>query len=103
MSDLVQKCPAIGRICPVRIDPLGKMLINYVLLVETLSNLTQGYSNTLGTTYSRIMTCIVGYESRSQKLEIETYSSNRQDMKYDSRLDSMQDNDILVVLQGKDI
>jgi hypothetical protein len=70
MSDLVQKCPAIGRICPVRIDPLGKMLINYVLLVETLSNLTQGYSNTLGTTYSRIMTCIVGYESRSQKLEI---------------------------------
>jgi hypothetical protein len=92
-----------GWICPVRTDPLGKMSINHVLLVETLSNLTQGYSSTLGTTYSRIMTCIVGYESRLQKLEIETYSSNRQGMKYDSRLDSMQDNDILVVLQGKEI
>jgi hypothetical protein len=84
-------------------DPLGKMSINHVLLVETLSNLTQGYSSTIGTTYSRIMTWIVGYESRSQKLEIETYSSNRQGMKCDSRLDSMQDNDILVVLQGKGI
>jgi hypothetical protein len=50
----------------------SKMLINHVLLVETLPNLTQGYSSTLETTYSRIMTCIVGYESRSQKLEIET-------------------------------
>jgi hypothetical protein len=68
-----------------------KMSINHVLLVETLSNLTQGYSNTLGTTYSRIMTCIVGYDSRSQKLE------------YDSRLDLMQDNDILVVLPSKEI
>jgi hypothetical protein len=54
--------------CPVRTDPLCKMSINHVLLVETLSN----YSSTLGTTYSRIMTCIVGYESRAQKLEIET-------------------------------
>jgi hypothetical protein len=79
------------------------MSFNHVLLIETLSNLTQGYSSTLGTTYSRIMTCIVGDESRSQKLEIETQSSNRQGMKYDSRLDSMQDNDILVVLQGKEI
>jgi hypothetical protein len=34
--------------------------------------LTQGYSSTLGTTYSRIATCIVGYKSRSQKLDIET-------------------------------
>jgi hypothetical protein len=42
------------------------MLINHVLLVETLSNLTQG------TTYSRIVTCIDGYERRSQKLDIET-------------------------------
>jgi hypothetical protein len=58
--------------CPVRTDPLSKMLINHVLLVETLSNLTQEYSSTLGTTYSRIMTCIIGYKSRSQKLEIET-------------------------------
>jgi hypothetical protein len=77
--------------------------LNHVLLVETLSNLTQGYSSTLGITYSRIMTCIVGYGSRSQKLEIETLSSNRQGMKNDSRLDSMQDNDILVVLQGKEM
>jgi hypothetical protein len=72
MSDLVQRCPAIGQICPVRTDPLGKMSINHILLVATLSYLTQGYSITLGTTYLRIMTCIVGYESRSQKLEIET-------------------------------
>jgi hypothetical protein len=69
-----------GRICPVMTDPLGKMLINHVLLVETLSNLTQRYSTTLGTTYSWIMTCIIGYNSRSQKLDIETYSSNRQGM-----------------------
>jgi hypothetical protein len=68
----VRTCLAIDRICLVRTDPLGKMLINHILLVETLSNLTQGYSSTLETTYSRIMTCIVGYESRSQKLEIET-------------------------------
>jgi hypothetical protein len=47
------------------------------------------------------MTYIIGYESGSQKLEIETKSSKRQGVKYDSRLDSMQDNDILVVLQGK--
>jgi hypothetical protein len=72
MSGLVSSCLAIDQICPIRIDPLGKMLINHVLLVETLSNLTQGYSSTLGTTYSMIMTCIVGYESRSQKLEIKT-------------------------------
>jgi hypothetical protein len=72
MSGLVRKCLTIGRICLVRIDPLGKMLINHVLLVETLSNLTQEYSSTLGTIYSRIMTCIVGYKNRSQKLEIET-------------------------------
>jgi hypothetical protein len=72
MSGLAWTCPAIGWICPVRIDLLGKMLINHVLLIETLPNLTQGYSSTLGTKYSRIMTCIVGYESRSQKLEIET-------------------------------
>jgi hypothetical protein len=71
MFGLVQICPAIGRICPVRTDPLGKILINHILLIETLSNLTQGYSSTLGTTYSRIMTYIVGYESRPQKLEIE--------------------------------
>jgi hypothetical protein len=63
---------ARGRICPVRTDPLGKMSINHVLLVETLSNLTQGYSSTLGTTYSRIANCIIGYKSRSQKLDIET-------------------------------
>jgi hypothetical protein len=63
--------PAIGQICSVRIDPLGKMSINNILLVENLSNLTQEYSSTLGTTYSRIVTCIVRYESRSQKLEIE--------------------------------
>jgi hypothetical protein len=68
----VRTCPAIGRICPVRIDPLGKLSINHVLLIETLSNLTQGYSSILGITYSRIMTYIVEYESRSQKLEIET-------------------------------
>jgi hypothetical protein len=61
----VQPDPAIGGICLVKTDPLGKMSINHVLLVETLSNLTQGYFSTLGTTYSRIMTCIVGYESRS--------------------------------------
>jgi hypothetical protein len=65
MSGLVQTCP-------VRTDPLGKMSINHVLLVETLSNMTQGYSSTLGITYSRTMTCTVGYKSRSQKLEIET-------------------------------
>jgi hypothetical protein len=58
--------------CLVRTDPLGKMSINYVLLIETLTNLTQGYSSTIGTTYSRITTCIVGYKSRSQKLDIET-------------------------------
>jgi hypothetical protein len=72
MSGLVRTCLTIGRICPVKIEPLGKILINYALLIETLSNLTQVYSSTLGTTYSKIMTCIVGYESRSQKLEIET-------------------------------
>jgi hypothetical protein len=72
MSGLVQTCSTIGRICLVRTNPLGKMTINHVLLIETLSNMTQGYSSTLRTTYSRIMTCIVGYESRSQKLEIET-------------------------------
>jgi hypothetical protein len=72
MSNLVRTCPAIGRICLVRTDPLGKMSINHVLLIETLSNLTQGYSSTLGTTYSRIMTYIIEYKSRSQKLEIET-------------------------------
>jgi hypothetical protein len=72
MSGLVWTCLAIGQICPVRTDPLGKMLINHVSLVETLSNLTQGYSSPLGITYSRIMTCIVGYESKSQKVEIET-------------------------------
>jgi hypothetical protein len=75
MSDVVQTCPAIGRIgwiCPIKTDPLGKISINHILLVETLSNLTQEYSSTLGTTYSRIMTCIIGYDSRSQKLEIET-------------------------------
>jgi hypothetical protein len=65
MSDLVWTYPA-------RIDPLGKMSINHVLLVEILTNLTQGYSSTLGTTYLRIITCIVGYKSRSQKLDIET-------------------------------
>jgi hypothetical protein len=65
-------CPAIGRICPVRTYPLGKISINHVLLIETLSNLTKGYSSTLEITYSRIMTYIIGYESRSQKLEIET-------------------------------
>jgi hypothetical protein len=72
MSGLAQTCPAIGRICSVRTDPLGKMTINHVLLIETLSILTQGYYSTLGTTYSRIMTCIIGYNSGSQKLEIET-------------------------------
>jgi hypothetical protein len=72
MSGHVQTCPAIGRICPVRTDPLGKISINHALLVETLSNLTQWYSSTLGTTYLMIMTCIVGYESGSQKLDIET-------------------------------
>jgi hypothetical protein len=72
MSGLVRTCPHRGQICPARTDPLGKMLINHVLLVETLSNMTQGYSSTLGTTYSRITTCIVGYKSRSQKLDIET-------------------------------
>jgi hypothetical protein len=72
MSGLVRTCSAIGRICPVRTDPICKMSINHVLLVETLSNLTQEYSSTLGTTYSRIMICIVGYTSRSQKLEIKT-------------------------------
>jgi hypothetical protein len=72
MSGLVRTCLAIGRICLVMTDPLGKLLINHVLLIETLSNLTQGYSSTLGTTYSRIMTCIVGHESRSQKIEFET-------------------------------
>jgi hypothetical protein len=72
MFGLVQTCPAIARICLIRTDPLGKMSINHALLIESLSNLTQRYSITLGTTYSRIMTCIIGYESRSQKLEIET-------------------------------
>jgi hypothetical protein len=66
----VHPCPDISG--QVRTDPLGKMSINHVLLVETLLNLTQGYCSTLGTTYSRIMTCIVGYESRSQKLDVET-------------------------------
>jgi hypothetical protein len=61
----VQSGLAIGGICLVKTDPLGKMSINHVLLVETLSILAQGYFSTLGTTYSRIMTCIVGYESRS--------------------------------------
>jgi hypothetical protein len=72
VTGYVRPGPAIGRICLVKTDPLGKILINHVLLVETLSNLTQGYSSTPGTTYSRIMTCIIGYKSRSQKLEIET-------------------------------
>jgi hypothetical protein len=62
----VQTYPAIGWICLVRTDPLGKILINHVFLIETLSNLTQGYSSTLGTTYSRIKTCIVGYRCRSK-------------------------------------
>jgi hypothetical protein len=79
------------------------MSINHVLLVQTLTNLTQGYSGTLGTTYSRITTCIVGYNSRSQKLDLETYSSNMQGMEFDSRLDSMQDYNILEVLQGMEI
>jgi hypothetical protein len=74
------------------------MLINHILLIETLSNLTQGYSSTLGIIYSRIATCIVGYNSRSQKLDIETLSSNMQGMEFDSILDSMQDYDILEVL-----
>jgi hypothetical protein len=65
MSGLVRTCLTIGRIYPVRTDPLGKMSSNHVLLIETLSNMTQGYSSTLGTTYLRIMTCIVGYKSRS--------------------------------------
>jgi hypothetical protein len=56
----------------VRTNPVCKMSINHILLVETLSNLTQGYSSTLGTIYLRIMTYIIRYESRSQKLEIET-------------------------------
>jgi hypothetical protein len=68
MSGLVQTCLAIGWICPVRTDPLGKMSINHVLLIENLSNLTQGYSSTLEATYSRIMICIDGKESRSQKI-----------------------------------
>jgi hypothetical protein len=72
MSSLIRTCPAIGQICPVRTYPLGKISINHVLLIETLSNLTKGYSSTLEITYSRIMTYIIGYESRSQKLEIET-------------------------------
>jgi hypothetical protein len=46
MSSLVRTCLAIGRICPVRTDPLSKMSINHVLLIETLSNLKQGYSST---------------------------------------------------------
>jgi hypothetical protein len=65
MFGLVRTCLAIGPICPVRTEPLGKMLINHVLLVETLPNSTQEYSSALGTTYSRIMTCIVGDKSRS--------------------------------------
>jgi hypothetical protein len=64
MSGLVRTCLAICRICSFRIDPLGKISINHVLLIETLSNLTQVYSSILGTTYSRIMTCIVEYKSR---------------------------------------
>jgi hypothetical protein len=63
MSGLVWTCPTIGWICLVRTDRLVKMLINHVLLIETLSNLTQGYSSTIEITYSRIMTCIVGYKS----------------------------------------
>jgi hypothetical protein len=72
MSSLVWTCPARGRIRLVRTDPLGQILINHVFLVETLSKLIQGFTITLGTTYSWITTCIDGYESRSQELEIET-------------------------------
>jgi hypothetical protein len=79
------------------------MSINHVLLVKTLSNLTQRYSSTLGTTYSRIMTCIVGYKGGSQKLDIETYFLNLQIMEFDSRLDSRHGYDILEVLQDKEI
>jgi hypothetical protein len=41
MFSLVRTCPATCWICSVKIDPLGKILINHILLIETLSNLTQ--------------------------------------------------------------
>jgi hypothetical protein len=72
MSGLVWTCLAIGRTCPVRTDPLGKMSINHVILIKTLSNLTQGYSSTLGRTFSRIMTSIIGYKSRLEKIDMKT-------------------------------
>jgi hypothetical protein len=62
MSGLVRTCLDIGRICPVRTDPLDKMLINHVLLIETLSNLTQRYSSIVETTYLKDELALKDYQ-----------------------------------------
>jgi hypothetical protein len=65
-------CPARGRICPIRTDPLRKMSTKHVFLLGFLSNLVQRLTSTLGTTYSKENTSIEGYKSRSQDYGLET-------------------------------
>jgi hypothetical protein len=67
MFDRVQICLARYWICSVRIDPLGKMSTSHVSLLGILSNLIQGLTGTLGTTYSKDRTCIEGYKRSSQE------------------------------------
>jgi hypothetical protein len=67
MSGLVRTCLARDQICPVRIDPLGKLSTSHVSFLGILSNLKQRLTSTLGTTYSRNRTCIEGYMRRSQE------------------------------------
>jgi hypothetical protein len=72
-------------------------------ILGNLPNLAQMTTSTIGTTYLKDRTGIDGYKSRSQKIEVETRSSNMQGMEFDSKLDSREDYDILEVLQGKEI
>jgi hypothetical protein len=59
--------PNIDQIYLVRTDPLGKMSISHVSLLGILSNLIQRLTSTLGTTYSKDITCIEGYKRRPQE------------------------------------
>jgi hypothetical protein len=61
-----QICPALGRICPVRTDPLSKMSTNHVFFLGFLTTLVQSETSTLGTTYPKEKTCIEGLRSRLQ-------------------------------------
>jgi hypothetical protein len=58
-------CLARDQICPVRTYPLSKTSTNHVFLLGFLSNLIQRLTSTLGTTYSKDKTCIVGLTSRT--------------------------------------